>query len=431
MKVTSILGDIFLRKYFFQTNIFSGTTYWDEILQALKDIIMKNEILNGPDISAYENYFAKTIDAKACFSFSAGRMALYAILKALGIGRGDEVIIPAFTCVVVPNAIIYTGAKPVYCDIETERFGPDPESVKSKITPQTKAIIAQHTFGIPCYIDEIMNIANHFGIPVIEDCAHSLGATYKGKSLGSIGYASFFSTDHTKIISTSIGGVAATNDHDCINKLKEIYNKSDFLSSGQIRRQVLSFALFHILSHPRLYWIGKYVLSSLIKARILMYITDYLSLIKPQRYPFPARLSNVHARIGISQLKHLSENISYRKKIAQKFEGILSANEKIFKNKDMKCAWLRYPFLVENRDEFTNAFQKYHSLGIWFTHITQCRRGNFHEIGYENGSCPRAEWTTKRIVSIPTHFRMVHLANLISEISKLERISNRLYYYKK
>ena len=86
---------------------------------------------------------------------------------------------------------------------------------------------------------------------------------------------------------------------------------------------------------------------------------------------------------------------------------------------------------VETRPLIFLSFQKYHSLGIWFTHIAQCRRGNFHEIGYEDGSCPRVEWTIKRIVSIPTHFRMVHLANLISEISKLDRISNRLYYYKK
>jgi len=425
-----ILSDVFLRRHFFQTNIFSGTTYWSEVLQALRDITKKGTS-DGPDISTYEENFAKIIGVKECFSFSAGRMALYAILKTLGIGEGDEVIIPAFTCVVVPNAIIYTGARPVYCDIEAGRFGPDPESVKSKITSKTKAIIVQHTFGIPCYIEEIMSTANHFGIPVIEDCAHTLGASYNGKVLGSIGYASFFSTDHSKIISTSIGGVAASNNDTCIEKLRKIYEDSDFLTLNQIKKQIFSFSLFHFLSHHRLYWIGKYIFAFFFKVKMIMYITDYLSLIKPKKYPFPARLSNVHAKIGISQLKHLSENIAHRRKMARKFENVLGTNEAIFKNKNMECDWLRYPFLVENRDEFIHSFQKYHSLGIWFTEIAQCRYEDFNEIGYENGSCPKAEWTTKRIVSIPTHFRMVHLDILIAEMLKLKAISPGLYYYKK
>jgi len=316
-------------------------------------------------------------------------------------------------------------------DIEIERFGPDPDSIKSKITPKTKAIIAQHTFGIPCHMDEIMNVANSFGIPVIEDCAHSLGAVYKGKKLGSIGYASFFSTDHSKVISTSIGGLAASNDNDCIMKLKEIYENSDFLTRNQVKRQILSFSLFHILSHPRLYWIGKYIFGLLLKIKIAMYITDYLSLTKPKKYPFPAKLSNIHSRIGISQLNHLAENLNHRQKIVHQFAKIVDTNEHIFQNNNMKCVWLRFPILVENRDEFISKFQKYHDLGIWYTQVTECRYANFHEIGYEDGSCPKAEWATKRIVSIPTHFRMVQLANLISEMSKLKQISPKLFYYEK
>lgn len=429
MKILNVLDDVFVRRRFFQTNIFSGTTYWHEVSEALKDII-KGEARDGDDIAAYEDYFAKTIGVKDCFSFFAGRMALYAILKTLGIGENDEVIIPAFTCVVVPNAIFYAGAKPVYSDIEIERFGPDPESIKKRITPRTKAIVAQHTFGIPCYIDEIMDIANRFGIPVIEDCAHSLGAVYKGRILGSIGYASIFSTDHSKIMSTSVGGVAASNDNDCIKKLNDIQSKCGSLTYSQIRRQILSYALFHALSHPRLYWFGKYFFNLAMRMKALMYITDYLSLTKPKAYPFPAKFSNIHARIGISQLNHLSENINQRQKIAQQFENAIGANKHIFQDGNMRCDWLRYPFLVENREKFISRFHKYHSLGIWFTSVTQCRYDNFHEIGYEDGSCPRAEWTTKRIVSIPTHFRMVHLEDIFSEMEKLEKTSPGLYYYK-
>ncbi|MFN6946977.1 MAG: DegT/DnrJ/EryC1/StrS family aminotransferase, partial [Cytophagaceae bacterium] len=114
------------------------------------------------------------------------------------ISQGDEVILPGFTCIVVPNAIIYLGAKPVYVDINSETFNIDPQLIEENITEKTKAIIAQHTFGIPADMDKILHIANKHNLFVIEDSCHALGSKYKGKYVGSFGDAAFFSSQWSK-----------------------------------------------------------------------------------------------------------------------------------------------------------------------------------------------------------------------------------------
>ncbi|MBI5077291.1 DegT/DnrJ/EryC1/StrS family aminotransferase [Candidatus Falkowbacteria bacterium] len=426
----NLLNEIFIRKRFFQTNIFSGTTSNREIRDALRAVFSKRLTI-GPEIDVYERKFAEYLGVRKCFSFSTGRMALYAILKVLNIGPGDEVIIPAFTCVVVPNAIIYAGAKPIYCDIESERFGPEPKDLEAKISPRTRAVIAQHTFGVPCLIDEIIEIGKKYGIPVIEDCAHALGGKEKGRPVGTLGYASFFSTDHTKVISTGIGGLAVSNDAALTQKLEIIYNESKFLSSWQIRRQILTYAIFHCLTHPRVYWLSKSFLSLLVKTKIAMFITDYLKLTKPTAYPFPARLSNVHSQIGISQLDSLTENLADRKRIANEFENITEVNEKLFKNEELDCVWLRYPILVENRDDFIRDLEKYYDFGIWFTTVAGCRSSNFADIGYTVGSCPNAERITKQIVSIPTHSRVKPKHILLNALQRLNKTSRGTYIYER
>ena len=129
-------------------------------------------------LSTYEDQFAglfpKDIQA---FAFWKGRVALYAILESLGIGPGDEVIMPGFTCVVVPNAVLYRGAIPIYVDIEETSFTMDVRDIEQKITSRTRAIIVQHTYGIPAEMDAIMAVAAQAGVAVIEDCAHALGST--------------------------------------------------------------------------------------------------------------------------------------------------------------------------------------------------------------------------------------------------------------
>ncbi|TBR22055.1 aminotransferase DegT, partial [bacterium] len=135
--------------------IFSGTNTWAECASALKSLAGLGPLLEGPAIEEYERRFAEAAGTRRAFSFAAGRHALYRLLEALDIGAGDEVILPAFTCVVVPNAILYRGARPVFVDIAPGTYNIDPSLIETKITPRTRAVIAQHTFGKLCDIDAV------------------------------------------------------------------------------------------------------------------------------------------------------------------------------------------------------------------------------------------------------------------------------------
>jgi perosamine synthetase len=132
------------------------------------------------------------IDAPCIFLFWKGRVGLYAILKAIDIKEGDEVVLHAFTCVVAVNPIIYLGAKPVYVDIDPLTLNIDHKKIEEKITKKSKVILAQNTFGLSANLDAIFEIANKYNLFVIEDCAHGFGGTYKGKKNGTISDASFF-----------------------------------------------------------------------------------------------------------------------------------------------------------------------------------------------------------------------------------------------
>ena len=144
--------------------------------------------------------------------FWKGRVALYAILRALGIGRGDEVIVPAFTCVAVPNAVLYTGAVPVYADIDEATYTLDPASVAAAMSPRTRAVLAQNTFGLSSDIEALSALAAPRGAVVIDDCTHGLGGAYRGQPNGAAADAAFYSTQWSKPISTGLGGIAVARD---------------------------------------------------------------------------------------------------------------------------------------------------------------------------------------------------------------------------
>ncbi len=143
-------------------------------------------------ICEYEAAFSNWFNAKRAFSFWRGRVALYAILKAMGIGPGDEVIVPGYSCVMAVSPVVYLGAKPVFVDIESETFNMDVGQIESKITPRTQLIIAQHTYGYPADMEANLAIAERNGLEVSEDCCLSVGSRYKGKLTGTFAQSAFF-----------------------------------------------------------------------------------------------------------------------------------------------------------------------------------------------------------------------------------------------
>ena len=386
-------------------NIACGTNTFLEWLICLRLLFSFNVNKKLNVIRKYEQNFSVVTGTDHAFSFGAGRMALYAILEALEIKTDDEIIIPAFTCVVVPNAILYHGAKPVYVDIEPTLFNIDVSKVELAITSKTKALYAQHTFGVPCDVHRIREIADRHGLYIIEDAAHALGSKNDGVPVGSLSDVAFFSTDHTKTISTHSGGMAVTNNPVLAEKLRIIQQNAPFLSGSTTRRILLTFMLEYVLFSPSILWLGRPIYNVMLKLKLLFYFNDELKTKKPRAYPFPCRLSSSLAEIGIRQLDKLSENIKHRSEIVDYLESKLHWNSNHLA-KTKSSVLLRYSFLVDDRKIFETLFHNYFDLGIWFTSVVQGRDLDLHLVGYQSGSCPIAEQVAHQIVNFPTHSRI-------------------------
>jgi len=202
----------------------------------------------GPEPGAPASY--------ACgVHFLRGRIAFYAILKALGIGRGDEVITQSFTCVAVPCPVLATGAKPVYADIDASTFNLDPGSVEERVSSRTRAVVVQHTFGIPADMDRILSIARSRGLYVIEDCCHTVASCWRGRRVGSFGDAAFSAYRWGKPLELGIGGTAIIRGEERRKRLTEISRSSKtpgILETARIRMEYLAHQL---LLRPSLLWL--------------------------------------------------------------------------------------------------------------------------------------------------------------------------------
>ena len=386
-------------------NVFMGTTSLFEWLQALKIWIRRAPGNDEATITKYENEFSVAAGTIHGISFGSGRMALYSILKALEIKAGDEIIMPAFTCVVVPNALIYSGVKPVYVDVDLRDFNIAIEGIEKAITPKTRAIYAQHTFGVPCDMASINKIAKTYNLRVIEDCAHALGGNISGIMLGAHSDAAFFSTDHSKTITTYLGGIATTNNAEIARKLRDIHANSPFLPKKDLFKIIRAFLLEWIYFSPYLLWIGLLFHKILIKFDLSYTFRDELRISKPTEYPYPCRLSSHQAQLGREQLLRLKGNVLHRQSLAFWLEEQLGWYKMDYE--DIKqISWIRYSFLVENRDEFVDLFKGNFDLGIWFMTIFGGRDSDFGAVGYKDGSCPNAEFVAKHIVNFPTHQRL-------------------------
>ncbi len=166
----------------------------------------------GRFVRAFESEFAAYIGTKYGTAVNNGTVALHLALLALGIGKGDEVIVPSLTYVASVNTIHYTGATPVFADSLLSTWQVDPDDIERKITRQTRAILLVHLYGYPCDMDRIMEIAKKHNIFVIEDCAEAIGSEYKGKKVGTFGDIACFSFFGNKTITTGEGGMVLTND---------------------------------------------------------------------------------------------------------------------------------------------------------------------------------------------------------------------------
>lgn len=206
---------------------FTGEAEW----QAVREPIFSGWLTQGPKVAAFEKAFSDRHQVPYALAASSCTTALHLILSALGIGPGDEVLVPAFTWVATANVVIYCGAAPVFVDVCPDSYNIDPEKIRARLTPKTKAIIAVHLFGRCADIDAIRAAAP--GLPIIEDAACAAGSSYRGRSAGSLGVAAAFSFHPRKSITTGEGGMVTTEDPDLAEKINCLRNHGASISEEQ------------------------------------------------------------------------------------------------------------------------------------------------------------------------------------------------------
>lgn len=246
-------------------------------LKYLTDALVSTWISStGKYILEFESEFSKYCDTKYGVAVSNGTAALHLALVVLGIGKGDEVIVPDITFAATINAVLYTGATPVIVDVEKDSWCIDSYEILKALTKRTKAIIPVHLYGQPCDMESIMHIAREHHLFVIEDCAEAHGATYAGKKVGSFGDIGCFSFFGNKVITTGEGGMCVTNCADLQNKMK-LYRDHGMSKTYKYYHEVIGF--------------------------------NY-------------RMTNMQAAIGVAQLEKIEEILNERKRLEEDYRRI-------------------------------------------------------------------------------------------------------------
>jgi perosamine synthetase len=263
-------------------------------LELLKECLASKWVTQGPMTSRFEGLLAEAHNVKHALACTSATSALHLSTMALGLGPGDEMIVPAFTWITSANAAEYVGAKAVFVDIDLETYNIDPAAIEAAITPKTKAIMAVHLFGLAAPMDEINAIAKKYNLAVIEDAACAIGTTYKGIPVGGLGDLGCFSFHPRKVITTGEGGSVTTNSDELANTIKALRNHG-------------ATGLPDPILEPHGPWtMGRFEVLG-----------------------FNLRLSDIQAAVGVAQMAKLTSLIADRRNTAMRYMEALKAESHV------------------------------------------------------------------------------------------------------
>jgi perosamine synthetase len=315
---------------------------------------------NGVFVQRLEDEFAKIVGVDHAIAVSNGTVALHLALHALGIGPGDEVIVPSLTYIAPVNAIAQTGAKPVFVDSRLDDWLMDPDEIEKKLTPRTRAIMAVHLFGEICDMPTLGELAMRNGLTIIEDAAEVVGCTLRGQHAGTFGAVGTFSFYGNKTVTTGEGGMVVTNDASLAERLR--------LLKGQGQ------------SPTRRYW--------------------------HTERGFNYRMTNICAAIGLAQIERLPAILSRKRAIAAQYRDLLKNVPVVFQKRSPQVEsgeWLVSVLLPEqvDRDEI---MQRMLNDGVETRPVFCCA----HQMPmYDSSlSMPVAEEISRRGISLPSHPQM-------------------------
>jgi len=373
-------------------------------------------------IDMYKDIIANylQVEPDKIFFYWKGRVALYALLKAIDLGYKDEIIIPGFTCIVVPNAIKYVNAIPIYVDIEKSSLNTTLEKIKKKVNNNTKVIILQNTFGLSANIDEIVSFARLNGIYTIEDCAHGFGGTFKGKPNGTFADASFFSTQWNKPFSTGLGGFLVINNKALLPKVIEFEKQ---VKNPNIKDKIgLAILLFlrNKIVKSSTFWKLRRLYRFLSKHNLVIGSSSYEELDSfkmPRNYL--KKMAKLQYDYGVKSIKSLTDDIKIRKKNGVIYTEYLKSKGKYYVDEKFhqNHSFLKYPVLVKNRLFFEKEAEKNKiELGDWFISPLHPVREGFEKWDLDVKSVPTAYEISKHIINLPTNLK--NCEKVISFIEK-------------
>jgi perosamine synthetase len=328
--------------------------------------VLKTPYLSlGPKIGEFEEKVAQYVGSKYAVAVNSGTSGLHLSVIASNIKSGDEVITTPFSFIASANCILYVNARPVFVDIDPATLNIDAKKIEEKITEKTKAILAVHVFGVPCNMDEIITIANKYGLTVIEDACEAIGAEYKGKKLGTFGLTGVFAFYPNKQMTTGEGGIVVTDNGEVADLIRSLRNQGR-KNNGRW------------LTHERL--------------------------------GFNYRLSDIQAALGISQLKRIDETLKKRERVASYYIKYLRDIEDIELPAfppESKVSWfvfvirLKPKFKKNQRDRIMHLLNKKGiECGNYFPpiHLQPFYRKMY---GFRKGAFPVTESVSERTIALP------------------------------
>ena len=283
-----------------------------DIREAVK-VLRSGMLVQGKNVLELEKSIEKYLNVKNAIVVSSGTATLHLALVALGIGKGDEVIIPAFSYIATANVIELVGAKPVFVDVEIDTFNINVSAIKEKISSKTKAIMPVHEFGLSCNISEIVQLANLHNLHVIEDAACAFGATENGKFAGTFGDVGSFSFHPRKAITCGEGGVLTTNNDALARELRIIRNHGVEIVHGK------------------------------------------MEFVAPG---FNYRLTDFQASLAISQLKRFNVELDKKRDLASVYLSNLTGVKTPVIPKEKNHTWQSFHILIKERDALKNYLAK-------------------------------------------------------------------------
>jgi len=383
-----------------------GVRHTNGITGNLFRTLYGKNVVQGDQVAEFETRFGAYHGMRHAISASYGRMAFYYILKAFNFPANSEIIFPALTFWVVPEIARVAGLRPVFVDIDRDTFNLDPALIESAISPNTRAIVPTHLYGQPCDMAPIMEIARKHKLRVIEDCAHSIGAKYKGQKTGTFGDASFFSFQMLKGLNTYGGGMAVTNDDALAGEIRKLAEAEPFPGAGAVRKKIFGGYLQRAFISPYGFtfsmFFAFYIASFFGNHDLTRFIWEKIRSLDPLPDSYRKRYSNAQAIVGIKMLENLDRfNEQSRRNAGLLTKGLEGIHSIIPPRciPDAEPVYYQYCIRVSDPEALSHrAIRK--GVDMEIMHVDICNRLELFK-PFE-AECPNAE-STARTLQLPVY----------------------------